>query len=55
MGVTRLFVLVYKNEDDNNEILYQNELLIIITSSLMEKNFYGQPIDSDINWYKEIK
>ena len=30
------------------DITYQKELLIIITSSSMEKNFYDQSIDSYI-------
>ena len=36
-------------------ITYQKELLIIIKSSPMEKNFYDQPSDSDIKRYKEIR
>ena len=36
-------------------IMYQKELLIIIMSSSMEKNFYDQTIDSDIKRYKEIR
>ena len=36
------------------DITYQKELLIIITSSSMEKNFYDQSIDSYIKRYEEI-
>lgn len=36
-------------------IIYQKLLLTIITSSSIKKNFYGKPIDSDIEWYEEIR
>ena len=36
------------------DIIYHKDLLTIITSS-MEKNFYDQPIDSDIRQYEEIR
>ena len=47
VGMNRLFVLVYSNEDDNSkrkdlklkDIIYQKELSINIMSSLMEKTF----------------
>ena len=37
------------------DITYHKELLITITSSSMEKNFYDQAIDSDIKRYEEIR
>ena len=37
------------------DITYQKALLIIIKSSSIEKDFYGQAIDSDVKWYEEIK
>ena len=37
------------------DITYHKELLVTITSSSMEKNFYDQAIDSDIKQYEEIR
>ena len=52
-------LLIYSNQEGDSKrfkfenIIYQNELLIIITSSSMEKTF--QVIDSDIKRYEEIR
>ena len=37
------------------DVTYQKELLIIITSSSMKKNFYNWVNDSEIKQYKEIR
>ena len=37
------------------DVTYQKELLIIITSSPMKKNFYNRVNDSEIKQYKEIR
>ena len=37
------------------DVTYQKELLIIITSSSMKKNFYNRVNDSEIKQYKEIR
>ena len=37
------------------DINYQKELLIIITSSTIEKKIYDHIIDSDIKRYEEIR
>ena len=37
------------------DINYQKELLITITSLSMEKNIYVQAINCDIKWYAEIR
>ena len=37
------------------DIIYHKVLLRIITSLSLEKNFYDQPIDSDIKRYEEIR
>ena len=60
--VNRLFVLVYSNQDNTSKryvakryflrkgvIKYYNVIIII------GKNFYDQPIDSDIKRYEEIR
>ena len=61
VAVNRLFVLVYSNEDSASKrfkakryylpIGIINNYNVIING----KNFYGQPIDSDIKRYKEIR
>ena len=60
VGVNRLFILVYTNQDAackrfKTKRYYRKELLIIITSSSLEKNFNDQPIDSGIKQYEEIR
>ena len=37
------------------DVTYQKELLIIITSSSMKKNYYNRVNDSEIKQYKEIR
>ena len=37
------------------DVTYQKELLIIMTSSSMKKNFYNRVNDSEIKQYKEIR
>ena len=37
------------------DVTYQKDLLIIITSSSMKKNFYNRVNDSEIKQYKEIR
>ena len=37
------------------DVTYQKESLIIITSSSMKKNFYNRVNDSEIKQYKEIR
>ena len=46
VGVNRLFVLVYSNQDANSKRF---------KSRRNGKNFYNQAIDSDIKRYEEIK
>ena len=54
--INRLFVLFYINEASNakrfnlENLIYQNYNVII-----NGKNFYDQPIDSDIKQYEEIR
>ena len=54
--INRLFVLFYTNEANNakrfnlENLVYQNYNVII-----NGKNFYDQPIDSDIKQYEEIR
>ena len=54
--INRLFVLFYTNEANNakrfnlENLIYQNYNVII-----NGKNFYDQPIDSDIKQYEEIR
>ena len=61
VGVDRLFVLVYSNVDDSAE-KYKARRYYIPKGAIKNyyfiitrKNFYDQPIDSDINQYKEIR
>ena len=61
VGVNRLFLLVYSNEDDNSERFkakrYYLPKGIIDNYNVIfnGKNFYNQPIDSDIKRYEEIR
>ena len=61
VGVDRLFILVYANWNLNVErykarrCYLPKALLRIITSSSMEKNFFDQPIDSEIGQFKETR
>ena len=54
--INRLFVLFYTNEANNakrfnlENLIYQNYNVII-----NGKNFYDQPVDSDIKQYEEIR
>ena len=61
VGVNRLFLLVYSNEDDNSERLKAKRYYLpkgIIDNYnviINGTNFYNQPIDSDIKRYEEIR
>ena len=61
VGVNRLFVLVYTNEDNNAKrfkirIYYLPKGIIKNYNDIINgKNFYGHAIDSDIKRYKEIR
>ena len=60
-GANRLFVLVYWNEDAaSKRFKYKryylptgivNNYNVVING----KNYYDQPVDSDIKWYKEVR
>ena len=66
VGVDRLFVLVYTNQYAASKIFKAKwyylpketidnyNVIIFITSSSVE-NLYDQAIDSDRNWYEEIR
>ena len=61
VGVNRLFVLVYLNRD--NDVKRFKTRRYYLTKARIKnynviingKNFYDQPIDSDIKRYKEIR
>ena len=61
VGVKRLFVLVYLNRD--NDVKRFKTRRYYLTKGRIKnynviingKNFYDQPIDSDIKRYKEIR
>ena len=61
VGVNRLFVLVYLNRD--NDVKRFKTRRYYLTKGRIKnynviingKNFYDQPIDSDIKRYKEIR
>ena len=61
VGVTRLFVLVYWNEDADSKRFKDKRYYLpkgIIKNCnviINGKNFYDQPIDSDIKRYEEIR
>ena len=61
VGVNRLFVLVYLNQDDDSvrfkTLRYYLPKGIIKNYNVIinRKNFYDQPIDSDIKRYEETK
>ena len=61
VGVNRLFVLVYTNEYDNAKRFKTRRYYLpkgIIKNCnviINGKNFYGQPIDSDMKQYEEIR
>ena len=61
VGVNRLFVLVYSNEDAatkkfNSKRYYLPKGIIKNYNFIINgKNFYDQPIDSDIKRYEEIR
>ena len=60
-GVNRLFVLVYSNQVDNvkrhkaRTYYLPKDVLKKYNVIINEKNFYDQPIDSDIYRYEEIR
>ena len=61
LGINRLFVLTYSNQDNNFKgykatrnclpKVVINKYNVIING----KNFYDQPIDSDLKRYEEIR
>ena len=53
VGVNRLLVLIYPNQDGSVKRFNGNELLINVIVN--GKNFYDQPINSNIKRYKEIR
>ena len=59
VGVNRLFVLVYSNQDADSErfktrrYYLPKQIIDHYNVIINEKNFYNQPIDSDIKQYKE--
>ena len=61
VGVNRLFVLVYSNQDDNSKRFKARRYYLpkgIIDNYnviINGKNFYDQAIDSDIKRYEEIR
>ena len=61
VGINRLFVLVYTNEAINakrfNAWKYYlpKDIIKNYNAIINGKNFYGQPIDSDIKQYEEIR
>ena len=61
VGVYRLFVLVYSNQDDNAKRIKTRRYYLLKGISdnynviINRENFYDQPIDSDIKRYKEIR
>ena len=61
MGVNRLFVLIYSNQNDsvtrfNVKKYYLPKCIIKNYNEIVTgKNFYDQPIDSDIKEYEEIR
>ena len=61
VGVNRLFVLVYLNRDNDvkrfkTRRYYLTKVRIKNYNVIINgKNFYDQPIDSDIKRYKEIR
>ena len=61
MGANRLFVLVYSDADDyakrlKAERFYLPRGIIKNYNAIINwKNFYEQPIDSDVKRYEEIK
>ena len=60
VGVTRFFVLVYSNQDDNAKIFkakryYLPKGFIDNYVIINGKNFYNQPIDSNIKRYEEVR
>ena len=61
VGVNRLFVLVYSNQDDNSKRFkvrryYLSKGIIDNYNVIINgKNFYDQAIDSDIKRYEEIR
>ena len=61
VGVNRLFVLVYPNQNENSKRFktwrhYLPKGIIKNYNVIINgKNFYDQAIDSDVKWYKEIR
>ena len=61
VGVNRLLILIYPNEDGNvkrfNGKKYFSPTIIVKNYNVIVsgKNFYDQPIDSNIKRYKEIR
>ena len=65
VAVNRLFVLIYLNKDDDGKRLFTKHYYLKhylpkgIAKNyhfiISRKNFYNQPIDSDIKRYKEIR
>ena len=61
VGVNSLFVLVYINQDAASKILktemyyLPKEIFDNYTVLINRKNFYDQPVDSDVKRYGEIR
>ena len=61
VGVTRFFILVYANQNDNAKIFkakryYLPKVVIDNYNVIINgKNFYNQPIDSNIKRYEEVR
>ena len=61
VGVNSVFVLVYKNQDDASKRLktkmyyLQKEIFDNYIVLINRKNFYDQPVDSDVKRYGEIR
>ena len=58
VGVNRLFVLVYSDQNDNAKRFKTRGYYLlksVIDNVIIIENFYDQPIDFDVKRYKEIK
>ena len=61
VGVNRLFVLVYTNKDNNakrfnaQKFYLPKDIIKNYNVIINGKNFFDQPIDSDIKRYEEIR
>ena len=61
VGVNRLFVLVYSNQDDNSKKCKAKRYYLLkgiikkYNVIINRKNFYDQSIDSDMKQFEEIR